>query len=556
MVSSWIFRNLHRNLHHIDIIISQLKPVIDEFVSKIELERQIQDLFEGKPDGPKKVLLSRIVNCPETDVLKRIGKLKDLSKILFNHPKFDQKGGVYYDTRGSYLDERFFHRNVDPNNPTQNPEFPRIYRVFPILVRASHLTIGDFKEINLEVSLKEVKVIKKHISDTVYQFLKDYGYIKRQGMRRYNNPILIRQLFDTVESVYLAAAIYENDNFITIDKASRALRMSHQLTTHLVEGLNMNPTKTFNVLSDTLNDFIVDALVASSGDFLAAYDEIVYYTDALNALDDLRTVTSLSRRAYRDSIRAALGSPWSQYSQLFHNPYYKAWNIITQLQDLFGTDPLSFDSLEDWIFDKATSNFIPHHMDPTKKMSNALYDQILTTRNYNPTYDTMPIAQQLILKVGIRQLIQLGIDGKGSAANGYINDADIKRVFAGKMFTVNSKGVLNAPILTQGSNLGLWDHYFSQSPRVWKMKLDKFNAKIKAFRTAFKSTGSQKQAYLAVLQKFYGKYAMTRFYSKAEEFAKRMMIISISGAPYRQRYPISSLGNYMYIYLTKLIFNL
>ena len=81
------------------------------------------------------------------------------------------------------------------------------------------------------------------------------------------------------------------------------------------------------------------------------------------------------------------------YSLLFKNPYYKAWNVITQLEDLFGTDPLSFESLDDAIFDrnKATGLFTAHHMDQTKKQSLALYDQILTSIKYNPTYDTMPI---------------------------------------------------------------------------------------------------------------------------------------------------------------------
>jgi len=43
----------------------------------------------------------------------------------------------------------------------------------------------------------------------------------------------------------------------------------------------------------------------------------------------------------------------------------------------------------------------------------------------------MPIAQQMVLKEGVRKLIQMGIDGKGSAKNGYINEKDIRAVFAG-----------------------------------------------------------------------------------------------------------------------------
>ncbi|MFW9880239.1 MAG: hypothetical protein ACFFG0_44770 [Candidatus Thorarchaeota archaeon] len=190
-------------------------------------------------------------------------------------------------------------------------------------------------------------------------------------------------------------------------------------------------------------------------------------------------------------------------------------------------------------------------------MSNALYDQILTSRSFNPTYDTMSIQEQMILKEGVRELLRIGINGEGSAPDGFISEVDIRQVFAGITFTVGSKNIFNAPILTDSTTPDLWDSYFSNNnPALWRDRLSKFNDKIKVFRDTLESAGSKKQAYLAMLNQYYGTYAMTRFYDKAEEFANRLWIASISGGDYQQRYPFSSLGDYWQIYLTKLIFEL
>ena len=145
---------------------------------------------------------------------------------------------------------------------------------------------------------------------------------------------------------------------------------------------------------------------------------------------------------------------------------------------------------------------------------------------------------------------------RGSVPNGYINEDDIRRVFQGVTFSVTSRRtgrpVASIPILTQGAVQGLWDYHFSDVSLA--DKLSDFNEKIEIFRNKLQSTGDLKKAYLAVLSEY--PIGFSRFYDKATEFANRMMMASISGLPYQQRYPLSSLASLYHIYLTKLTFPL
>lgn len=290
-----------------------------------------------------------------------------------------------------------------------------------------------------------------------------------------------------------------------------------------------------------------------------------YYYEAINALNTLSQGIGYVENIYKINKISS-----SKYSSLFKDPHYKAWNVLTQLKDLFGTDPLSFESLDEQIFDKNSNTglFEPHHMDPNHKESLALYDQILTNGDYHATYTTMPIASQKILKEGVRKLVQMGIEGKGSAKDGYINEDDIKKVFYGKVFSVKSRqtGQMehNIPILSEYivdstgkktivSGPGLWDYHFSDVD--FKYKLIDFNDKIKRFREMLHQTGSQKQAYMAVLS-FKYQVALTRFYNDAGEFASFMKMGSLLKPRDPNYLNLSPFGNLRHMYLTKLLYKL
>jgi len=358
--------------------------------------------------------------------------------------------------------------------------------------------------------------------------------------------------------MHTAVSVLKDDDFIEIEHAYKILNIP-SYGAALRFGQVYTQESIFRAIKK-LNGFIDQAL-HSGKSIVSLMEELPYYydaIDALNKLDQRRTlVDNIYKRAAK--INKAFGSP---YSSLWYDKAYKAWNVLTQLQDLFGTDPLSFDSLEDKIFDKSrgTGLFEPHHIDRTMKESLALYDQILTDNRYNPTYDTMSMAQQKILKEGVRKLVQMGIKGQGSAKGGYINADDIRKVFAGQTFDVKSrktnKKEYSIPILSDKGKswqinrkkTGLWDYHFSDSS--FRKKLSSLNSKIERYRDTFTQTNSKKEAYLSVLSFKYN-IALTRFKNDASRFVTHMFEPSM--LQLSPLYPLN-FGNKRHLTLTKILF--
>jgi hypothetical protein len=184
------------------------------------------------------------------------------------------------------------------------------------------------------------------------------------------------------------------------------------------------------------------------------------------------------------------------------------------------------------IFDKnsATGTFTPHH--PAAKNVLALDKLILTYNRYNTVYDTMPVKDQFVLKKGIQKLFAMGIEGMGTGKNNKISEDDIRTLFYGKKFTFSHKGkkMYDIPILTEYKKdstgryvvdqHGLWDYYFDKIS--FNDKLATFNTKIEQYRSKLK-TGGLKAAYMTLLDPF--PIARSRFLSKAEKFANRMVAV-------------------------------
>ena len=178
-------------------------------------------------------------------------------------------------------------------------------------------------------------------------------------------------------------------------------------------------------------------------------------------------------------------------------------------------------------------------MDRAHKEDLMLYGQILTNDYYHSTYNTMSVTDQKILKDGVRKLVQMGIDGKGSGKDNYINEDDIRNVFFGKTFAVRSrktgKNEHSVPILSEyvidssGKKTlvgqpGLWDYHFSNVDL--RDKLRSFNSKIEVYKKTFQQTNSKKQAFMAFLS-FKYQIALTRFYNDATEFANFLNLGSL-----------------------------
>lgn len=103
------------------------------------------------------------------------------------------------------------------------------------------------------------------------------------------------------------------------------------------------------------------------------------------------------------------------------------------------------------------------------------------------------------------------------------------------------------------SNPGLWDYHFSNV--AFNKKLTDFNDKIKRFRGTLHQTGSQNQAYMAVLS-FKYQIALTRFYNDAGEFANFMKEGSLLIPKNPNYLKLSAFGNLRHLYFTKLLYKM
>ncbi len=527
--------------NEIQEILELIKPYNDKLIHKIRVERASQNLFEGsilyKTD--RLDLLKKIINCPDTDVLKMVGSVSDLSRILYR-----DEGEI----------NKIIHGARKLSSPTQF--------AFSLMVVSAQLEMSDFEATGLgqEINQQELYLLKRHISNTVNQYLRDFNYISTKGSRLFRIPAINKLLYKTIEKIHIAAAIHEGSSTLSTGAGAQALNI-YKYTKYLTQGQVLTHNTIEKVLN-SLYEFITDALYRGTRGIVSSMQEIQHYTDAISILNELDKKITIVETIFKKATK--LNKVYAPtYQSLWYDSTYKAWNVLTQLQDLFGVDPLSFESLDDQIFDKNSKSgfFQPHHMDPASKASLALYDQILTNIDYHLTYRTMPIAQQKILKEGVRKLVQMGIDGKGSAKNGYINEKDIREVFAGQLFTVRSrktgKMVYNVPIISEKTRfwqrnkqeIGLWDYHFSDVS--FEDKLSGLNAKIDVFRKTLQNTGSRKDAYMAILAFKYGKYALPRFLNDAEKFVSYMFTPT-----YLRISPLFPLtfGDNRHLVITKILF--
>jgi len=338
--------------------------------------------------------------------------------------------------------------------------------------------------------------------------------------------------------IFTSEEINSNLNSVKVGKK--------QYTDYLTQGTLLGP-KTIIEFTNVVYSYLLEN-IHIDGNVMTRYaEENIFYIDALNALDELSRVQDIVRPV-RLMIRQASGLDTRGYALLFSRPNYKSWNIIMQMGDLFATDPLSFESLEDALFDgdPNTGLFQPNHMEntPNGKASLALYDQILTNDDYHNTYHTMPRQDQEALKHGIRRLIYIGINGKGRGPNGEITEADIRRVFNRKTFSVKSRLThiqeSNIPILRTNGINGLWDDHFAKVPLSSKLNI--LNKKITSFRNKLATTHSFKQAYMTLYDKY--PIAKSNIY-RARNFNNQLGGAALLGRDIRN---IWSVDKFMHLY--------
>ena len=530
--------------YEIEVIEAKLKPYLDKAIEKISLSNLVGDIFEGKVQTPRILLLNDIMNCPETDALKQVvntpAPMRTLSRLLVKHPT-DYPGGKKFENGGNWLSGTFL----------SNADLKDIGSLIPFITRAATWTIADFQAEGIQITQSELLALQKHVKDTIYRHLYDRNTINHQNLMFDD---LTEAIYNAIQAVHIAIAIHEGDPFISINDASTKVG-KRQYTNYLTQGTLLGP-KTIIEFSNEVYSYILENLY-SDGDIMTQYqEENFFYIEALNALDKLSEVQNLIR-PIRIMMRQTVGLDTRGYALLWSNDNYKWWNVLMQMGDLFATEALSFESLKDTLFDgdPNTGLFQPNHMDNTVigKTSLALYDQVLSNDDYHNTLHTMSRQDQEALKHGIRRLISIGINGRGSGPNQEITEVDIRRVFRGKTFSVKSRLThnqeFNIPILRTNGIKGLWDDHFAKVPL--HTKLNSFNKKVTDFRNELTATNSLKQAYITLYDKY--PKAKSNYYN-AKNFNNQLGGAALLGRNIRN---IWSVDKFMHLYealLSSIIF--
>ncbi|MBD3213201.1 MAG: hypothetical protein GF311_11395 [Candidatus Lokiarchaeota archaeon] len=349
-------------------------------------------------------------------------------------------------------------------------------------------------------------------------------------------------LFLTITKIHTAAAMHAGDPFLEIKETFEDFNYGRKLSPYLT-GSSFPTQKTLNIFYSVIEEwFSNDLNIASiiSGDYMTG--NIPFYLDALASLENLKMQIDLSRRAFHGMRRTQ--TTINGYLSLWYQDEYKAWTTIVLGRETLFTEVLSFESLEDSLFNKNFGGgiFQTQHMKRNNKQSCSLYHLLLTNNKYHQTLEqTMSATDQRILKSGVASLVNMGLNGEGSGPNGEITKADIKTLFSNSqghpiLFGIKSRKSGNhesgIPILTtydeEGNAIyGLWDYHFSNVDPVinddFDSKLAKFNEKIGNYRFALEyykeSPNSEKKAFLEFLKSFKCHNLKENFYDDAEQFA-------------------------------------
>lgn len=551
-----------RSLDHLIPVINSIEEEIFDIIIYIS-----DGLLADKPNWPKIELLEMIINCPETDILKSITQLKELSFILFNHPNY----GISADKSHSYLLSVYFKK--------EGIQFPTINA---LLHRISTLTINDFKTIGLGDKLNDadLKALKEHAKEAVSNWIKKYGLDSYKGVGTTYRTKELRDLqLNAFRALWTAVAYREDNFFLSYPKMAKAFGLNERYFTKHITKPKMMTDKSAKRLIGKLNQFILEESyitplsyggIVNMGTslhnfnkipaYLEAKEKLIQYQDALiKAKESWVKTKTLS---WFDNLFEPSNSE-SGYSRGFeYSELYKAWLVVMGLFELFGTDPMTGESIPNAAFDNndKLTEFADHHMESANTMSNALYDIILTWGKgggyHQVPYESFSklngIHSQRLLKCRLRKLFEIGFNKDESAVtNGqWITKADFQAMFPNNLeYEVEyRKPGAQTSQKYKGSLYYLWNNVFTRES--FQDKLTTINNKITCFREAL-SKGEN--PHVAVLSDF-SPAAESRFLEKASKFADRFWML---GSEHKfSGHKADELARIWQVYLMKKTFNL
>lgn len=302
--------------------------------------------------------------------------------------------------------------------------------------------------------------------------------------------------------------------------------------------------------------------IAKISSYSEAIDKLIEYQEALDKAKKAWAKGKVS--SWFDNIF----EPYSGeiYSKGFKNSegLYKSWLVVMGLFELFGTDPMTGESIPNAAFDNndKTTEFADHHMESSNKMSNALYDIILTWGKgggyHQVPYESFSklngIHSQRLLKYRLRKLFELGINkDENTVANGqWITEADFRAMFPDNLEYaveyIKPGSRTSTPQTYKGSLYYLWNDVFTKES--FQDKLTMINKKITSYREA---EAKGKNPNIEWLSKFHHA-AKSRFLKRAGKFADRFWMLGSENS--FSSHEAKELAHIWQVYLMKKAFNL
>lgn len=495
--------------------------------------------FTDSPNLPKTELLENIIFFQDMDFLTGLS-IKDISFILFGHPDWDSRD---QSISRSYVSNVYFGtEGIDQST------------IEALLHRISTLTIDDFTTIGFGEGLdkNDLLVFKNHAKDTVYEWIKKYEINSYVGVGTTYRTTELRDLqLEVFGALWKAVAYREDDFFIPFSHVFEVFDLERAaLKTYLTKPIMLNQ-ETVKRLVGKLDNLILEESYPPSMSYnnianlypsLQDPSKIQAYQEAKDKLIEYQVTLQVAQDIWSTSPRGvtswfeSLFEPSSfdpRYTNAFYNmdSMYKAWLVIMQLFEGFGTDPISGENIPNAAFDKGDPSAVlsNHHMMRNNKMSMALYDIILTWgkgQGYHPDpYESFSalngLHNQRLLKYRLRQLFELGINKDESTVSNsqWITEADFRAIFPDDLeYKVEYQGKLY-----KGSLYYLWNDVFTRES--FRDKLRTMNDKVTLFREA-RDQGDN--PYLAVLTDFQPA-AEFRFLQRATKFTNQFWQFGSSG---------------------------
>jgi len=484
----------------------------------------VEFILANYNEGPKKNLLRKLINNPETNVFKimctQSAAKRELGWIFFNHPDYSLNNIDY-----NYLMQFFGKEDIGPK--TLNA----------LRYRISTLTLDDFKKIGMDkyIDKDSLKQFKSYADKFLLDFIKA-NKISYYGIKETYKTRYIRTLqHEAFYSLWKAIAVRKGNSFISYAEVFQAVGFNYNAG--LYNQFITRPKMIYESYREKIINFLSQSIIELEQKlgFLNFYRSNKNLRSILSELDALYVARSKFFELHHEIIDALLSHDKTRSGSFLYNLYkpdyenegysygfynneaYKSFSKVSLYLGCYGTDLLIGLPI------KKGGN--RHH--PEDSRSLALCDMVFAHRNYHGGQNTIyeNIARNLKdgtslqmktegfnkFQNGLRQLFERGLKKEESnIQNGqWITEEDFKKIFPeSERFSFTFNGIDYDGV----SLLEMWKDIFNKELKFGE-KLEIINDKITTIKDAEKNG---KDPYIELLKNhapwYYGMvYGAKRF---------------------------------------------